>query len=255
MLLAVAVENTRTLVGLVVRGDGQAALVGRHGLPPYGGRVGGAAAGAADRRVPGVRDRGVFRRTACAARVARRGRAVLPGRAERGGRAGREDRAAGAGGQPARGRHRPDRQRPRGGPPVRRSLPGRRRRYGDHHRRGQPGRRVHRRSDCPGHRNRDRRARHRGRPAAPGRAGPAAVGGRQEHGRSPAVRRDPRFRRPGRRSGRPGSAPSSRLDPATVRWSLTGALAPLLAGELATPIRHEPLLTLHGLQQAFARNN
>jgi type III pantothenate kinase len=36
---------------------------------------------------------------------------------------------------------------------------------------------------------------------------------------------------------------------------LTGALAPLLAGELTTEIRHEPLLTLHGLQHAFARNN
>ena len=44
------------------------------------------------------------------------------------------------------------------------------------------------------------------------------------------------------------------LDPATP-VVLTGALAPLLAGELATPIRHEPLLTLHGLQQAFARNH
>ena len=44
------------------------------------------------------------------------------------------------------------------------------------------------------------------------------------------------------------------LDPATP-VVLTGALAPLLAGELAAPIRHEPLLTLHGLQQAFARNH
>jgi type III pantothenate kinase len=36
---------------------------------------------------------------------------------------------------------------------------------------------------------------------------------------------------------------------------ITGALAPLLAAELSAPIRHEPLLTLHGLQQAFARNH
>jgi type III pantothenate kinase len=36
---------------------------------------------------------------------------------------------------------------------------------------------------------------------------------------------------------------------------LTGALAPLIAGQLATPVRHEPLLTLHGLYQAFDRNN
>jgi len=36
---------------------------------------------------------------------------------------------------------------------------------------------------------------------------------------------------------------------------LTGALAPLLAGELNTPIRDEPLLTLRGLYQAFARNH
>jgi type III pantothenate kinase len=44
------------------------------------------------------------------------------------------------------------------------------------------------------------------------------------------------------------------LDPDTP-VVLTGALAPLLAGELSAPIRHEPLLTLHGLQHAFARNH
>ncbi|MEV5962896.1 type III pantothenate kinase [Kribbella sp. NPDC051952] len=44
------------------------------------------------------------------------------------------------------------------------------------------------------------------------------------------------------------------LDPATP-VVVTGALAPLLVDELATEIRHEPLLTLHGLQQAFARNH
>ena len=36
---------------------------------------------------------------------------------------------------------------------------------------------------------------------------------------------------------------------------LTGALAPLLAGELTAPIHDEPLLTLRGLYQAFARNH
>jgi type III pantothenate kinase len=36
---------------------------------------------------------------------------------------------------------------------------------------------------------------------------------------------------------------------------LTGALAPLLAGQLATPVRDEPLLTLHGLYLAFTRNH
>ncbi|MFF1815865.1 type III pantothenate kinase [Kribbella sp. NPDC058245] len=36
---------------------------------------------------------------------------------------------------------------------------------------------------------------------------------------------------------------------------LTGALASLLLRDLATPVQHEPLLTLHGLHQAFARNN
>ena len=36
---------------------------------------------------------------------------------------------------------------------------------------------------------------------------------------------------------------------------LTGALAALLADELSVSVRHEPLLTLHGLHQAFARNN
>jgi pantothenate kinase type III len=44
------------------------------------------------------------------------------------------------------------------------------------------------------------------------------------------------------------------LDPATP-VVLTGALAPLLAGELGTPVRHDPLLTLHGLQYAFTRNH
>jgi len=36
---------------------------------------------------------------------------------------------------------------------------------------------------------------------------------------------------------------------------LTGALAPLLSGQLTTAVRDEPLLTLHGLYQAFARNH
>jgi pantothenate kinase type III len=36
---------------------------------------------------------------------------------------------------------------------------------------------------------------------------------------------------------------------------LTGALAPLIAEQLSTPVRHEPLLTLRGLYQAFDRNN
>jgi type III pantothenate kinase len=36
---------------------------------------------------------------------------------------------------------------------------------------------------------------------------------------------------------------------------LTGALAPLVAEQLSTAIRNEPLLTLHGLYRAFARNN
>lgn len=36
---------------------------------------------------------------------------------------------------------------------------------------------------------------------------------------------------------------------------LTGALAPLIAEQLVTPVRNEPLLTLHGLYRAFARNN
>ncbi|MEU4608789.1 type III pantothenate kinase [Kribbella sp. NPDC023972] len=36
---------------------------------------------------------------------------------------------------------------------------------------------------------------------------------------------------------------------------LTGALAGLFSGQLATPVRDEPLLPLHGLYQAFARNN
>jgi type III pantothenate kinase len=36
---------------------------------------------------------------------------------------------------------------------------------------------------------------------------------------------------------------------------LTGALAPLLAGQLSTQVRDEPLLTLRGLYQAFARNH
>jgi type III pantothenate kinase len=44
------------------------------------------------------------------------------------------------------------------------------------------------------------------------------------------------------------------LDPATP-VVLTGALAPLIADELTTPIRHDPLLTLHGLQHAFTRNH
>lgn len=44
------------------------------------------------------------------------------------------------------------------------------------------------------------------------------------------------------------------LEPATP-VVVTGALAPLLVDELGTEIRHEPLLTLHGLQQAFARNH
>ena len=30
---------------------------------------------------------------------------------------------------------------------------------------------------------------------------------------------------------------------------------PLLVGQLSTPVRDEPLLTLHGLYQAFARNH
>jgi type III pantothenate kinase len=41
----------------------------------------------------------------------------------------------------------------------------------------------------------------------------------------------------------------------TTAVVLTGALAPLLAEQLTTPVRNEPLLTLHGLYQAFARNN
>jgi type III pantothenate kinase len=36
---------------------------------------------------------------------------------------------------------------------------------------------------------------------------------------------------------------------------LTGALAPLISAELTTPIRDEPLLPLHGLYQAFTRNH
>lgn len=36
---------------------------------------------------------------------------------------------------------------------------------------------------------------------------------------------------------------------------LTGALAPLIAEQLVTPVRNEPLLPLHGLYRAFARNN
>lgn len=36
---------------------------------------------------------------------------------------------------------------------------------------------------------------------------------------------------------------------------LTGALAPLLDGQLTTQVHHEPLLPLHGLYQAFTRNN
>ncbi|NIK56152.1 type III pantothenate kinase [Kribbella shirazensis] len=36
---------------------------------------------------------------------------------------------------------------------------------------------------------------------------------------------------------------------------LTGALAPLLADELTAPVSHEPLLTLHGLYHAFTRNH
>jgi type III pantothenate kinase len=44
------------------------------------------------------------------------------------------------------------------------------------------------------------------------------------------------------------------LEPATP-VVVTGALAPVLVDELGTEIRHEPLLTLHGLQQAFARNH
>ncbi len=36
---------------------------------------------------------------------------------------------------------------------------------------------------------------------------------------------------------------------------LTGALASLLLRDLATPVKHEPLLTLRGLHQAFARNH
>jgi type III pantothenate kinase len=41
----------------------------------------------------------------------------------------------------------------------------------------------------------------------------------------------------------------------TTAVVLTGALAPLLAEQLSTPVRNEPLLTLHGLYRAFARNN
>jgi type III pantothenate kinase len=41
----------------------------------------------------------------------------------------------------------------------------------------------------------------------------------------------------------------------TTAVVLTGALAPLLAEQLTTPVRNEPLLTLHGLYRAFARNN
>jgi type III pantothenate kinase len=44
------------------------------------------------------------------------------------------------------------------------------------------------------------------------------------------------------------------LDPATP-VVLTGALAPLIADNLITPVHQEPLLTLHGLQQAFTRNH
>jgi pantothenate kinase type III len=41
----------------------------------------------------------------------------------------------------------------------------------------------------------------------------------------------------------------------TTAIVLTGALAPLLTEQLTTPVRNEPLLTLHGLYRAFARNN
>jgi type III pantothenate kinase len=45
------------------------------------------------------------------------------------------------------------------------------------------------------------------------------------------------------------------LDPATVTVVATGALAPLVVGESERINHHEPFLTLHGLYQAFARNN
>ncbi|GAA2798680.1 type III pantothenate kinase [Kribbella solani] len=43
--------------------------------------------------------------------------------------------------------------------------------------------------------------------------------------------------------------------PAGTTVVLTGALAPLLADQLSTPIHNEPLLTLHGLYYAYARNS
>jgi type III pantothenate kinase len=45
------------------------------------------------------------------------------------------------------------------------------------------------------------------------------------------------------------------LDRSTVTVVATGALAPLVVPECAQIDHHEPFLTLHGLHQAFARNN
>ena len=126
MLLTIDVGNTQTVLGLFegeeivehwrVSTDPQRTadehavlyqgLMGNHPLVGAGGVDG---------------HRAVLHGAVRAARDARHDPPLLRRRPVSGGRARRQDRHAGPGGQPEGGRHRPDHQRARGGPPLRRA--------------------------------------------------------------------------------------------------------------------------------------
>ena len=184
-------------------------------------RVGGAAARAAGaRRHPDEVDGIVVCATVPSVLhdLARDARAGLRRRRPGGRRARRAHRHPGADGQSARGRLRPDRQRPGRRDDLRR--PGRRRRLRrDRHdlRRRQRRRAVRRRRDHAGNRDLPGGARSPRRTAAQGRAGPAALGHRQEHRRGAAVRHGLRGRRPGRGHRRTHDRRARRRRPTTSR--------------------------------------
>ena len=199
-LLAADIGNSHTVLGLLDDGEVSARLAGLHRRAAHRRRVGGAAARAARRRrsttVDGIAVARPCRR--CCTSGARCWRGTSPTSpavvVEPGVRTG----DPGADGQPARGRLRPDRQRAGRGHPVRRAGDRGRLRHRDHLRRGQRAGPVRRRRDRARHRDLARGAGPARRPAAQGRAGPAADGDRQEHRRGAAVRDGLRRRRPGR---------------------------------------------------------
>ena len=107
---------------------------------------------------------------------------------------------------------------------------------------------------APGHRDLARGARPARRPAAQGRAAPAALGDRQEHRRGAAVRHGLRRRQPGRGNRRPDDRRARRRPPTTCSVIATGYLAPLVVDECRCFTDHAPWLTLRGLELVFARN-